>query len=164
MAVTITTADCDTDGDGVPDRRDNCPAIANPDQLDWDADGRGNTCDDTPGTAPAPPVVEQPQPPAPACTASCAYPRTVGLRLVKKHRLKGTVTSSAVGCARHVAVTLWQKRTKADRRLVVLTTRTNGSFRTRAPRTAGRYYVTVGSAAEPLCGSDRSRAIRLRRH
>lgn len=41
----------DADGDGVPDARDNCPALANPDQLDADGDRLGNACDqcaDTP--------------------------------------------------------------------------------------------------------------------
>ena len=36
----------DSDGDGVPDTRDNCPAIYNPDQADMDHDGIGNACDD----------------------------------------------------------------------------------------------------------------------
>nr|WP_308645203.1 hypothetical protein [Nocardioides cavernae] len=153
---------------------DNCPSYANTDQLDWDADGRGNACDDTPGTAPAPPVSPQPpqpqqpppsaQPPTPGCTASCVYPRTVGLRLKeKKRRLTGAVTSTSNQCTSQVPVTLWQQRAKADLRLVVTTTRRNGTFRTSAPRRAGRYYVTVGSAAEPLCGADRSRTVRVKR-
>lgn len=35
----------DQDGDGVPDSRDNCPADANTDQIDLDADGVGDICD-----------------------------------------------------------------------------------------------------------------------
>ena len=35
----------DSDGDGVPDDTDNCPMVSNPDQLDTDMDGIGNTCD-----------------------------------------------------------------------------------------------------------------------
>ena len=35
----------DTDGDGVADGDDNCPAVANPVQTDKDADGEGDACD-----------------------------------------------------------------------------------------------------------------------
>lgn len=35
----------DTDGDGVCDKNDNCPAIANPDQTDSTPDGIGDACD-----------------------------------------------------------------------------------------------------------------------
>ena len=36
----------DTDGDQIFDNTDNCPSIYNPDQRDWDGDGRGDLCDD----------------------------------------------------------------------------------------------------------------------
>ena len=36
----------DTDGDGVPDCRDNCPDTPNPDQADTDGDMMGDACDD----------------------------------------------------------------------------------------------------------------------
>lgn len=35
----------DTDGDGVADTADNCPALANTNQTDNDADGQGDVCD-----------------------------------------------------------------------------------------------------------------------
>ena len=35
----------DRDDDGVPDARDNCPAVANPDQADANLDGTGDACE-----------------------------------------------------------------------------------------------------------------------
>ncbi|SPD73142.1 exported hypothetical protein [uncultured Desulfobacterium sp.] len=42
--------EADTDGDGVNDDVDNCPAVANPGQEDADDDGVGDSCDNCPGT------------------------------------------------------------------------------------------------------------------
>jgi hypothetical protein len=46
--TTTTLPPPDTDGDGVPDVDDNCPTVANADQLDTDADGSGDACDPFP--------------------------------------------------------------------------------------------------------------------
>ncbi len=35
----------DSDGDGVPDQKDNCPKTMNPNQSDFDKDGKGDMCD-----------------------------------------------------------------------------------------------------------------------
>jgi hypothetical protein len=35
----------DSDGDGIPDKSDNCTLVANPDQRDADGDGYGSLCD-----------------------------------------------------------------------------------------------------------------------
>lgn len=43
----------DTDKDGMPDTQDNCPKVANTDQLDEDGDGVGNACDACPQIASA---------------------------------------------------------------------------------------------------------------
>ena len=161
--------DPDNDNDGVADVSDNCPAVANRDQTDWDRDGVGNACDATPGTAPAPPATTPTTPPitgAPSstCSAGCAYATTVGLRhRTAKHRLVGTVDSAALGCRSDVAVTIWRKRSGTDRKLVVVATRSTGKFRTKAPRKPGRFYATVGSPDQPLCGSATSRVVRIKR-
>ncbi|MCC7516872.1 MAG: FG-GAP repeat protein, partial [Pseudomonadales bacterium] len=38
--------DTDDDNDTVADVTDNCPLVANSNQLDWDSDGNGDQCDD----------------------------------------------------------------------------------------------------------------------
>ena len=38
----------DADADGVPDIADDCPLVADPDQLDTDGDGSGDLCDNCP--------------------------------------------------------------------------------------------------------------------
>lgn len=53
----------DKDKDGVPDFRDNCVAVANPDQSDVDRDGIGSACDEQPEIAPPPPPPPAPVPP-----------------------------------------------------------------------------------------------------
>lgn len=40
----------DSDGDGIYDWQDNCPAVFNPSQADADTDGVGDACDNCPAT------------------------------------------------------------------------------------------------------------------
>ncbi len=39
----------DTDKDGIPNKKDNCPALANPDQKDVDNNRKGDVCEDRDG-------------------------------------------------------------------------------------------------------------------
>lgn len=55
----------DKDGDGIPDFRDNCPDVPNPDQKDIDHNGVGTACE-PPGHVEIPPP--PPPPPKPAFT------------------------------------------------------------------------------------------------
>lgn len=48
IATHDVTPSPDSDGDGVLDVLDNCPAVANADQADDDGDGVGNVCDASP--------------------------------------------------------------------------------------------------------------------
>ena len=45
--------DGDSDGDGILDEVDNCPLVANPDQLDSDGNNVGDACDTYDGETPA---------------------------------------------------------------------------------------------------------------
>ena len=45
VARSFTITNADSDGDGINDGADNCPVVANADQLDTDSDGTGDACD-----------------------------------------------------------------------------------------------------------------------
>ncbi len=44
VAIVLDAPPPDGDGDHIPDTFDNCPALANPDQADANADGQGDAC------------------------------------------------------------------------------------------------------------------------
>ncbi|PKH38051.1 hypothetical protein CXG46_19195 [Nocardioides alpinus] len=158
--------DGDPDGDGVVGAADNCPQVSNPTQANTDPDALGDACDaddDDDGRADAADGCVL----VPAATASGCPPVTTRATLRKeKGRLLGKVRSDLSVCAVGVSVTVKRGRPGRDQKLVVVTTRSQGRFRTRAPRAAGRYYVVVRRqyvAATAECGSTRSRTIRIRR-
>ena len=53
----------DKDKDGIPDFRDNCPNVPNPDQADIDHNGVGDACQQGPIIPPPPPPPPKPVPP-----------------------------------------------------------------------------------------------------
>ncbi len=81
----------DRDGDGVPDGRDNCPDVANPDQHDEDNDGIGDACDG------CPPISDPSQPDADGDHVDDAcdpHPHTAGDRIELFESFRNGVPSS----------------------------------------------------------------------
>lgn len=51
LSAPCCPKDPDRDGDGICDRKDNCPKVCNADQKDMDSDGVGDACDNCPTKA-----------------------------------------------------------------------------------------------------------------
>lgn len=85
----------DRDHDGVPDFKDNCPDVYNPDQADVDHNGIGDACQKTPIVVPPPPPPPAPKPPE----FSYKYIGTFGPRgnPIATFSGNGTIVNARVG-------------------------------------------------------------------
>jgi len=158
--------DGDPDGDGVVGPADNCPSVANPTQVNSDPDALGDACDaddDDDRTVDGRdgcPLVSA------GTTSGCPSVATKARLRTKRSRLVGTVRAGTRACVAGVRVTLKRAKPGRDTKLVVLTTKGDGRFRTRVPKRTGRYYVVVRkryAVGVAECGGSRSSTVRVRR-
>ncbi|RYC12548.1 thrombospondin type 3 repeat-containing protein [Nocardioides sp. HLT2-9] len=164
--LTLTYATCDTDGDGIEEKQDNCPYAANADQANRDGDGVGDACDlDIDGDALANTADGCPGVAASTTSGCPAVGRKVTLRHLKAtSKLKAVVRSDAAGCRSGAKVTLFKAKPRKDTKLVVGTTNAGGRWTRKAPKAAGRYYVRVAksyAAGQAECGRARSSEARV---
>jgi hypothetical protein len=166
--LTLTYATCDSDGDGVEEKVDNCPLVANADQVNRDVDALGDACDldidgdglgnSNDGCARTAAATESGCPPV-GRAASLSY-----VKATKK--LKAVVRSDMPSCRGDAKVTLFRAKPGKDTKLVVGTTNSSGRWTRKAPKVAGRYYVKVASSyatGEAECGGARSKKERVPR-
>lgn len=155
----------DSDSDGVDNRSDNCPGVANSDQADADRDGLGDVCDSppdpvptpvpapavTPVPAPAATPVTGPQPPTPAVEALRLSARLSSRTLARR----GTVTAF-IRTSAPTSVTLDISR-RGSRRVLVSLKAFGGLDGLRIPirrrsegrrLASGRHMVTIVAHAD----------------
>jgi subtilisin-like proprotein convertase family protein len=80
-------------------------------------------------------------------------------------KFKGALSSAVAGCKAAKSVTIWKVRKGADKRVGTAATRTDGVYKLRRAKHAGRYYATsarlaVTDVAE--CPAAQSRTFRIR--
>jgi subtilisin-like proprotein convertase family protein len=166
--LTLTYATCDSDGDGLEEKVDNCPSVANADQVNRDADALGDACDldidgdglgnSTDGCARTAAATESGCPPV-GRTASLSYAKA-------SKNLTAVVRSDMPSCRGDAKVTLFRAKPGKDTKLVVGTTTSKGRWTRKAPKVAGRYYVKVAKSyatGEAECGRARSKKERVPR-
>ncbi|QBX57439.1 hypothetical protein EXE58_04000 [Nocardioides seonyuensis] len=167
-SITMTFATCDSDGDGIEEKVDNCPVVLNSEQLDRDADGRGDACDDdTDGDSVANTADGCPAITALTTSGCPAADRTVRVRhLLKTSDLVVRVRSYYPECQARAQVVLWRVKKGEDKVVTRLTTSSRGKKALDAPRRPGRYYLTAEpayAAAVAECPPATSKSVRIRR-
>ena len=170
QSVASDPIDIDSDGDGIADRVDNCPVVANPGQEDDDAavdnslppgtsgvpdgtEGQGNLCDRTPRGYDLDndhvgylddQCKEQYGLLANGCPAQSTT--TATLRYVAKPKLfKGVVRADFEQCVPRRTVTVFREVNGPDRQIGSVKTDSAGRYAvgvSRRPR-AGKYYARV---------------------
>ena len=166
-SLTLTYATCDTDGDGVEDKADNCPTAANADQANRDTDGLGDACDlDIDGDSLANTGDGCPTASSSNATGCPSASRKASLRWVKaKKRLEASITSPVAACSARARIVLWRVRPNRDFKLVGVTATSRGRYLFKVPR-GSRYYVTVSpsyASGQAECAKATSRKVRAPR-
>lgn len=102
-----------------------------------------------------------------AGVAPSGCPSATGALTAKyKHgKFKGTLSSSNAACKASRAVTIFKVRSGPDKRVGIATTRSDGTYRLKRAKHAGRYYawtprVVVANAAD--CAGAQSATFRIR--
>jgi subtilisin-like proprotein convertase family protein len=168
FSLTLTYATCDTDGDGVEDKADNCVTTVNVDQSNRDDDSLGDACDlDSDGDGLADAVDGCPTVASSSSTGCPTASRAAKLRWLEgKERLQATISSPVAACEAGARIRLWKVRPHRDTKLLAVDASSAGRYRFKVPHGA-RYYVTVSSAYSPgqaECGKAVSRKVRVPRH